>query len=966
MATTSPSTHINQPAPAPIRAHTHEQQRLFLGPLPAASLASDRVNKARRRYWNLGSNRRSAGNDAETRRRRSSDDAGLVQETTSPRGLHFSLPAFRRSRSESVSAVEEEEFDTTITQPDGSFFTIGQEFRKPTERAVPAEGDHGDDPILPPVIFVNEAIVNPTTGSNHLEATDEQETSAHAKPARPPAKPISRPSLYPRTTTDRLSYQTARSQVTNRNDDVSFSAILGSTGRTVVDTPATMATTKTGTTDFFSARSEVIVSSSDDDDDDDDDDRSTIKTTQKHPESIKSNDPVLRSEYMSAPVVSTSPDQVISPTAASSRFSTKLRSALRNGSNRFKSLEEEGDPADYESKSWGKKRTVQFPLSTSSSSENPNFGQQPSTSIRGLAPSYTGSTSAHPFIAPSPSTSASDPTLCSPDEQMPAAPREVLARTGSSVAGTSAGVVEAARKKKKREKEVLGGGGVGGGGGGASSEVHVEVADVPMGGREEEDVDDDPRKIILRDRMLVAVGRNSHPHLTGYNEREARRKPSERVKAIEEYLVVYRKGWVELHKEWSTPIGRTFRKHKRLCFAIPLLSTVTTFSMFSRRDLSFALCLDNVILREEVEKADEASPHHQPGSSSPHTMEVKSRRRKVVNRMKKTKEFKWVQERAEKNRSLVFVFIGRERTRMLDWCWEIWKELGGQIPEQLRVHIPIFESVIDLPRPREDYAGSPATLQAFSRSRILLDVFTTLRSQLPDYDEFVKREMARSGQHSLRLELAWETGMHLDWIPSFAEWSVEDQERRWAVLSGLTMDELSDGMQLSEPCAIEGILHRLSGAKTVSGKRRVYVHTQSGYLLSTSTRHAQAPLPPYPHSVEDAVMRDAYFADEQIRTAHNMLHSDGLIDFRSIVRIIPPKDSLEQVFDREGPETGKGAGAGTTLETTLRRLTDSQFVVVLSSNEIVLLEADGQQVADEWVRRLTALCKYWTHRQRVE
>lgn len=238
----------------------------------------------------------------------------------------------------------------------------------------------------------------------------------------------------------------------------------------------------------------------------------------------------------------------------------------------------------------------------------------------------------------------------------------------------------------------------------------------------------------------------------------------------------------------STPIGRTFRKHKRLCFAIPLLSTVTTFSMFSRRDLSFALCLDNVTMREEVNKAEES----QPGSSSPHTMEAKGKRQKVVNKMKKTKEFKWVQERAEKNRSLVFVFIGRERTRMLDWCWDIWKELGGQIPEQLRVHIPIFESVIDLPRPREDYTASPATLQAFSRSQILLDVFTTLRNQLPDYDEFVKREMARSGEHSLRLELAWETGMHLDWIPSFAEWSVEDQERRSAVLSGLTMDEVCD------------------------------------------------------------------------------------------------------------------------------------------------------------------------------
>lgn len=76
--------------------------------------------------------------------------------------------------------------------------------------------------------------------------------------------------------------------------------------------------------------------------------------------------------------------------------------------------------------------------------------------------------------------------------------------------------------------------------------------------------------------MLVAVGRNTHPHLTGYDETQAvrtrpfpstqarsdeviqRRKPSERVKAVEEYLVVYRKGWVELYKEWVRIFPKLF------------------------------------------------------------------------------------------------------------------------------------------------------------------------------------------------------------------------------------------------------------------------------------------------------------------------------------------------------------------------------------------------------------------------
>ena len=311
----------------------------------------------------------------------------------------------------------------------------------------------------------------------------------------------------------------------------------------------------------------------------------------------------------------------------------------------------------------------------------------------------------------------------------------------------------------------------------------------------------------------------------------------------------------------STPIGRTFRKSKRLCFAIPLVANVTQFSVFSRRDLSFALCLDTVTMRDEIRKIEQADAQH-PSSSDTQTI---SSRRNILGRMKQTKEFRWIQEqtRGGKNRSLVFVFMGRERTRMLDWCWQLWSELGGQIPEQLRVQVPVFDSIIDLPRPSGERT---ATLRAFSRSQILLDVFTALRAQLPDYDDLVARERERSGGNEpLRLELAWEADMHLDWIPPFAEWSVENARRDWAVLAGLSMIQvgvklqtqivsytnvlqlndpcellllpikhdandlkLADGMRLNEPPAIEGFLHRLTGLKGAPIKRRVFVHTQAG------------------------------------------------------------------------------------------------------------------------------------------
>ncbi|KAI5453578.1 hypothetical protein NCC49_005403 [Naganishia albida] len=867
---------MSQPAPSPIRAQTHTHHRLFLGPLPRESLQETRKPS----------------------RPRASNEAALVPSTSHARGAgarRFSFFRHRASASPDTAQREREQ--------GAPFFVIGREFQ-PASASDDAhdEGSSSASPP-PPVVLINRAILDGPSNPS--------------EPTRP--RPVSRPSLYPRKSTDRASFRTARSAAATPGPGPSGPSGLSKP----IGTPGTTRTGTTTMTDFFSAKSSV----------------SDLE------EEVASNEAII------APPTTTSAF-ARSPSAMNSdppitRIRTKLRSALRK-----KRDHDDDDDVDDDAvmareeggtkgKGKQKRRTVYFPL----------------------------------------------------DE--PVEPDKVLARRGSAVAGTSAGVVEEAtatatateRRQMSREGERLGAS-MPEEGEGKNVVVEVNVADdmAEEGNATDMKV---PTRVRALDRMLVAVGKNTHPHLTGYDESQARRKPSERVKAVEEYLVVYRQGWVELYKEWSTPLGRTFRKTKRLAFAIPLLRGVTTFSVFSRRDMSFALCLDTAVMRDELERAQREERRRASSSSGGRSGVGRTESRgSMVDRMKQTKEFRWVQDQASgnggKNRSLVLVFIGRERTRMLDWSWRIWNDLGGTVPDTLRVQVPIFDSIIDLPRPADDMTG----LRAFSRSRILLDVFTALRSQLPDYDDLVLRERERAGtsRGELRLELAWEADLHLDWVPPFAEWSVEDRKREWAVLAGLTMIQpndpcellllpirhdandlkLADGMRLSEPPGIEGFLHKLTGGKGAPVKQRVYIHSQSGYLLSSSPRHAQAPLAPLSDPSDDPSTRRAFHADERDRNTHNMLYSDGLIDFRSIVRLLPPNGSSEMPFERQASGEEDRAEESDNLRTTVDRLTRTQLAVVLDSGEIIWLEASDEKVALEWFSRIRELCEYWAPRQRVD
>lgn len=274
-------------------------------------------------------------------------------------GALGSFPGLRQRRRSSASQTLAAEASAA------PFFIIGHEFR--SARKV---DEHGTGPT-PPIVLINPDIVR--SGVN---------TSPDSNAAqREPPRPVSRPSIYPRSTMDCASFRTARETPVETPNTLAPSK----TASKSIATPGTPFTARTGTTDFFSAKSTLspvddLVSVQDEE-------------SQEAPETDAASHEAI--------IDGASP-LVMSPTrldvsATSPRFRTKLRSALRKktSTSAAHTISPLPLPADDTK---GKRRTVQFPPEAAS--------------------------------------------------REPAPPREVLARTGSAVQGTSAGVVEAARSKQ--------------------------------------------------------------------------------------------------------------------------------------------------------------------------------------------------------------------------------------------------------------------------------------------------------------------------------------------------------------------------------------------------------------------------------------------------------------------------------------------------------------------------------------
>jgi hypothetical protein len=129
----------------------------------------------------------------------------------------------------------------------------------------------------------------------------------------------------------------------------------------------------------------------------------------------------------------------------------------------------------------------------------------------------------------------------------------------------------------------------------------------------------------------------------------------------------------------------------------------------------------------------------------------------------------------------IFIIKLGERTRAQDWYWEIWRELGGDLPPRLDVSVPAFDTTIRIPLPEdEDQVGGPFHRKLLN-VKAVIETSQDMMRKVVDIDELRRQ---RSDRGDLDLELAWKSRQGtLEW----AAWdtTVEDKKRDWALLSSI-------------------------------------------------------------------------------------------------------------------------------------------------------------------------------------
>lgn len=354
------------------------------------------------------------------------------------------------------------------------------------------------------------------------------------------------------------------------------------------------------------------------------------------------------------------------------------------------------------------------------------------------------------------------------------------------------------------------------------------------------------RKTVLKkDRMLVKIAWTPHEDLPSEFDELQARKYTIREEEWREFVVVFRMGKLEL---WSDPtltnrlIGHGDRLKLRL--TIPLSRGSTFVSLYSPVDRIFALTF---------QPWKSLSTHHG--------------KRGIQLRRQGTD---------------IVLFDCRARSAAADWMWELWRELGGLIPDSLEVHVPSFGLKVRIPVPesmpveRPDAAVTPASqlssekggllaldsigqtqdggegFKLINRNNVIAMVWK-LFSRIEQWRDL----MALAQKRGLKLELAWRRGTELDWVIN--ERTVENEPRHWAVLCGALLRDYKQpsilelraavhyptsvlaapGQYMQEPPAVEGFLWRV---KPVSGAlTRLYFTTYDGHIYICRTTRAFPP-----------------------------------------------------------------------------------------------------------------------------
>ncbi|KAG8732790.1 hypothetical protein FRC11_010960, partial [Ceratobasidium sp. 423] len=483
--------------------------------------------------------------------------------------------------------------------------------------------------------------------------------------------------------------------------------------------------------------------------------------------------------------------------------------------------------------------------------------------------------------------------------------------------------------------------------------------------------------IVLRDRVLVRAAYNRSSGLPKpYDEVEARRHPDTQEMQWKEMLVVWRRSddkedRMELYQDYTTPGKERILGHKDLVFVVPLTEGITNVSLYSHVDLTFCLTCPPTPVRTGS-PSKRARFHRAPIGTN------------------------------------IFVCKIKSRTRALNWIWNLWRHLGGKLPDTIDIHCPALGTRVRVDMPDLDH-GASDSWKRFTRSYLIKACGRSLRG-LPDWDSMMESPTLRGS----RLELAWRKESKLDWV--WQETDEEGREINWQVLFGLALRQpslpsqleirlglhapthvsLTDGSNLDEPPAVEGYLHRIK-PKTLA-RTNLYLTSHDGYLFTLRYADAEPPAPPVliQKPLDDIGRRTAH--EKELRRARCMiLDSDGYIDLRSILAVrravepTPPVGTIDigaarstkrlpndthdhEEFDdawvdQTDPSDDEDEGGDEYLSRSddkMRLKMKRSFELIMRSGRVVRFEAHSRNICLEWITNLRNLIKYWTRRHRVD
>ncbi|KAI0632122.1 Pleckstrin homology domain-containing protein [Trametes polyzona] len=488
--------------------------------------------------------------------------------------------------------------------------------------------------------------------------------------------------------------------------------------------------------------------------------------------------------------------------------------------------------------------------------------------------------------------------------------------------------------------------------------------------------------IIMRDRMLVRISYTEDSVPSTFDESTNRTTRHLENEGWVEYIVAWRKDRLELYRDHHTPGREWLTGHKRLAYIVPLGTSTTRLSLYSFADLTFCLTCPPAPLRVDAK-----------------------RRRHIFGSSRGTN---------------IFVFKMKCRTRAVDWVWQLWRHLGGELPPYIEIRSPALDTRIKIDVPDFDNAKLEAAYTIFTRENLLRLCEKYLRT-VPEFRALMEREHAEGAT----FELAWRHDTNLDWVRYASD--VLDRPRKWDVLCGLALTQagrpahlefrrkrhlptrlrMRDGTRLDEPLAVEGFVDRIRPNSQL--KQSLYLATHDGYLFFVNPARAHPPPAPGAPELPAAPPMGSAFTDsgtgggldptdtrrkaEVRRGQLQILEANAVADLRSIVAVrrafqfIPRQtehvdlgvdergtadwedsDAFWAEVERsESDDEDAGGDVGLArakdrMRTKLRR----SFELVLTSGRVLRFEAYSCSTALEWIVRLRPLISYWKKRHQYD